>query len=196
MIRRPPRSTLFPYTTLFRSSVQIALKKLLFIMIALTLGVGLGWWYFHKRELPSSYAAYREYDYITNGQSNTVSVIDLRTFRPAKTLRVGAAPTGIAANTKKNEIYVVNSGSSNVSVIDAERNAVVATIGVQGTPYFIDVSSEGERAYVANSVSANVSVIDLEQRRVLANVRVGASPGLAQVSPDGNTVVVRYRGDD
>src|SRR5260370_16635939 len=104
MIRRPPRSTLFPYTTLFRSSVQIALKKLLFIMIALPLTVGLGRWYFHQRELPSSYPAYREYAYITNGKSNTVSVIDLRTFRPATTLPVCAAPTAITPNTKKNEI--------------------------------------------------------------------------------------------
>src|SRR3712207_6923011 len=29
MIRRPPRSTLFPYTTLFRSTMQRALKRLL-----------------------------------------------------------------------------------------------------------------------------------------------------------------------
>src|SRR2546429_6379503 len=28
MIRRPPRSTLFPYTTLFRSLVEIALREL------------------------------------------------------------------------------------------------------------------------------------------------------------------------
>src|SRR2546430_8997863 len=28
MIRRPPRSTLFPYTTLFRSTVRFATKKL------------------------------------------------------------------------------------------------------------------------------------------------------------------------
>src|SRR2546430_6598312 len=27
MIRRPPRSTLFPYTTLFRSRVQLAVKR-------------------------------------------------------------------------------------------------------------------------------------------------------------------------
>src|SRR2546430_15514229 len=30
MIRRPPRSTLFPYTTLFRSSDPIGLEELLF----------------------------------------------------------------------------------------------------------------------------------------------------------------------
>ena len=129
-------------------------------MIALPVLVGLGWWYFHLRELASLDPAYREYAYITNGKSNTVSVIDLRTFQLATTIRVGAGPTGIAANSKKNEIYVVNTVSNNVSVIDAERNQVVATIGVQGKPYFIDVSLDGKRGYVANSGSANVSVID------------------------------------
>ena len=101
--------------------------------------------------MPDYGPAYREYAYVTNGKSNTVSVIDLRTFEPAKTIAVGTEPTGVAANSKKNEIYVVNTGSNNVSVIDAEKNAVVATIGVHGKPYFIDVSEDGKRAYVANS---------------------------------------------
>ena len=91
-------------------------------------------------------------------------MIDLRTFALAKTIPVGSEPTGIAANSKKNEIYVVNTGSNNVSVIDAETNTVVATIGVHGRPYFIDVAEDGKRAYVANSGSSNVSVIDLEKR--------------------------------
>src|SRR5689334_24179874 len=45
MIRRPPRSTLFPYTTLFRSSIQVSITKqceqtfvLEFIGALLTLG--------------------------------------------------------------------------------------------------------------------------------------------------------------
>src|ERR1700736_3138760 len=130
------------------------------------LGVG-AWWYFREQALPDYGPAYREYAYVTNGKSNTVSVIDLRTFELAKTIPVGASPTGVAANSRKNEIYVVNSGSNNVSVIDAEKNAVVATIGVQGRPYFIDVAEDGKRAYVANSASANISVIDLEKRGVV-----------------------------
>ena len=134
------------------------MKKFLFLVVTLAVAGGLGWWYFHERQLPSYGPAYREYAYVTNGKSNTVSVIDLRTFQPAKTIRVGSEPTGIAANSKKNEIYVVNTQSNSVSVIDAERNEVVATIGVHAAPYFIDVSADGKRAYVANSKSANVSV--------------------------------------
>ncbi len=179
----------------FRETTFI-LRKLLITVVLIPLLVGLGWWYLREQALPDYGPAYREYAYITNGKSNTVSVIDLRTFEPAKTIAVGMEPTGVAANTKKNEIYVVNSESNNVSVIDAEKNAAVATIGVHGRPYFIDVSEDGKRAYVANSGSANVSVIDLDKRIVIGNVRVGAAPGLARVSPDGATVVVSNRGDD
>jgi YVTN family beta-propeller protein len=96
------------------------LRKVLLIIVSLPVLIGLGWLYFHERQLTDYGPAYHEYAYITNGKSNTVSVIDLRTFQYAKTIKVGNEPTGVAANSKKNEIYVVNTGSNNVSVIDAE----------------------------------------------------------------------------
>src|SRR5207244_11744585 len=98
-------------------------------------------------------------------------------------LKAGSEPTGIAANSKKNEIYIVNTGSNNVSVVDAERNEVVAAIGVHGRPYFMDVSPDGRRAYVANSGSNNVSAVDLEHRTVMGNVPVVVCTGPATVSP-------------
>ncbi len=116
------------------------MRKLLLIIVLIPLLAAAGWWYFREQSLPDYGPLYREYAYVTNGKSNTVSVIDLRTYQPAKTISVGLEPTGVAANSKKNEIYVVNTGSNNISVIDAEKNAVVATIGVQGRPFFIYAS--------------------------------------------------------
>src|SRR5207253_10693639 len=147
-------------------------RKLLFIVVLIPILGAIGWWYFREQSLPDYGPLYRQYAYVTNGKSNTVSVLDLRTFALAKTIPVGSEPTGIAANSKKNEIYVVNAGSNNVSVIDAETNTVAATIGVHGRPYFIDVTSDGKRAYVANSGSSTVSVIDLDKQLVIGNVRV------------------------
>ena len=149
-----------------------------------------------EESLPPYPLAYREYAYVTNGKSNTVSVIDVLNFRVIKDISVGRGPTGVAENPKKNEVYVVNTESANVSVIDAESNRVVATIGVEGSPYFIDVSPDGKRGYVANAASNNVSVIDLELRKVITTVPVGAQPGLAHISPDGDSVVVPNRSDD
>jgi YVTN family beta-propeller protein len=146
-----------------------------------------------SHEFPDYPANYREYAYITNGGSNTVTVLDVVNLRQDRVIRVGSNPTGVAANTKRNEVYVVNTGSNSVSVIDAEKNGVVATIPVHQRPYFISVSADGARAYVANSGSNNVSVIDLKARREIAVVGVGEGPGVAAVTPDGNAIVVSNR---
>jgi YVTN family beta-propeller protein len=142
---------------------------------------------------PEVPAGYREYAYVTNGKSNTVSVLDLVNLRADRTLRVGDNPTGIAANPRRNEIYVVNTKSGTVSVIDASSNSVVATIPVHRQPYFISVDAAGGRAYVANSGSNSVSVIDLDKRHEIAAVGAGEQPGLARVSPDMRSVVVSNR---
>src|SRR2546423_9623164 len=41
MIRRPPRSTLFPYTTLFRSSYEVSASPALFLTSSDPAGAGL-----------------------------------------------------------------------------------------------------------------------------------------------------------
>jgi YVTN family beta-propeller protein len=140
-------------------------------------------------------AAYHEYAYVTNGKSNDVSVIDMRTFKPLKSIPVGKGPTGVASSPSRNEVYVVDSDSNELRVIDAERNVVTANITLGRSPFFVDVASDGDRAYVANSGSNDVSVIDLTAKKVIASIAVGAAPGLAKVSPDGKTVVVSNRAD-
>ena len=146
-----------------------------------------------RHDFPTYASNYREFAYVTNGGSNSVSVLDVVNLRQDRMLRVGINPTGLAINPKRNEVYVVNSGSESVSVIDTEKNAVVGTIGVHARPYFISVDEDGKRAYVANSGSNNVSVIDLDKRKAIATVGVGEAPGEAQISPDGRTLVVSNR---
>src|SRR3984893_1411856 len=114
-----------------------------------------------QSDFPNYPANYREYAYISNGGSNTVTVLDVVNMRQDRVIAVGSGPSGLAVNPRRNEVYVVNSGSGTVSVINAETNTVAATIPVQRQPYSIDVDAEGRRAYVANSGSNNVSVTDL-----------------------------------
>ena len=149
-----------------------------------------------RHHFPQYPANYREFAYVTNGGSNTVSVLDLVNLRQDRVLAVGPEPSGISINPVKNEIYVVNTGgggNGSISVIDAERNRVVATIPVHRKPYFIDVDVEGRRGYVANSGSNTVSVIDLEKRHEIGVVGVGEGPGLAKISPDRKSLVVTNR---
>jgi len=148
-----------------------------------------------SHHFPQHPSNYREFAYVSNGGSNTVSVYDVVNMRLDRELQVGQSPSGVTANPKRNEVYVVNSGGSqgSISVIDTEKNAVVATIPVHKQPYFLDVDKDGERAYVANSGSNSVSVLDLGTRREIAEIHTGLGPGLARISPDGKSLVVTNR---
>lgn len=147
----------------------------------------------HRKPFPTFPPDYREYGYVSDGLSGTVTVLDLVNIREERTLQVGRKPTGMAVNPARKEVYAVNTGSDSVTVIDATQNKVVYTIGVHHQPYFISVAPDGKRAYVANSGSNSVSVLDLVNRREIAVAGTGEEPGLARISSDGRSLVVTNR---
>ena len=147
-----------------------------------------------RSHFPDVPTGYREYAYVTNGASNTVSVLDLVNLRQDRTLQVGLNPSGVAVNPVRNEVYVVNTQSGTVTVINAAANRIVSTIGVHRLPYFISVEPSGQRAYIANSGSNSVSVVDLDRRREVAVAGTGEQPGLARISSDMRSLVVTNRG--
>ena len=136
----------------------------------------------------------REFAYVANSASNTVTVLDLVYLRPDRTLSVGNAPVALAVNSQRDEVYVVNSQpgqpSGSVSVIDTGNNAVTATIPVQRNPSFIVVDKTGQRAFVVNTGSNSVTVLDLAKRQSIATVATANRPDAAALSPDGRTLVV------
>jgi YVTN family beta-propeller protein len=140
---------------------------------------------------------YREYAYVTNGGSDTVTVLDVVNVRIDRELAVGHHPIAVAVSPTRNEVYVVNSGApganGSISVIDAEHNAVVATIPVHKQPASIDIDATGSTAYVANSGSNSVSVIDLKARRETTQISAGEDPAAARLSADGKSLVVTNR---
>ncbi len=140
---------------------------------------------------------YREYAYVTNGGSGTVTVLDVVDVRIDRELRVGPNPVAVAASPTRNEVYVVNSGvegaQGSVSVINAENNTVAATISVHRQPVSIDLDPAGALAYVANSGSNTISVLDLKARREIAQIGAGEEPVAARISLDGKTLVVANR---
>jgi YVTN family beta-propeller protein len=150
-----------------------------------------------RKHLPQYPTNLREYAYVTNGGSNTVTVIDVRNLRVDRTIAVGHDPDGVAASPSRNEVYVVNSGArgsnGSISIINAQTNRVTASIPVQQRPRFIDLDPTGQRAYVTNSASNSISVIDLQKRKQIAVIGVGETPTMARLAPNGNSLVVTNR---
>jgi YVTN family beta-propeller protein len=140
---------------------------------------------------------YREYAYVTNGVSGTVTVLDVVYVRVDREIAVGQNPVAIVANPSRNEVYAVNSGTAlgqgSVSVIDTQSNSVAATIPLHRQPVSIDLDASGSHAYVANSGSNTISVLDLRSRREVAVIGAGESPAAARISPDGTALVVANR---
>ncbi|MGA8043727.1 MAG: YncE family protein [Terracidiphilus sp.] len=140
---------------------------------------------------------YREYVYVTNGDSDTVSIYDVVNVRLDRELAVGVHPVAVLPGTSRNEVYVVNEGApgtqGSVSVINAETNTVAATIPVRRQPVAIALGPKDALAYVANAGSNNISVLDLKARREVAVIGAGEEPAALRVSPDGKSLVVANR---
>ena len=151
-------------------------------------------------DFPQYPANYREYAYVTNQGSATVTVLDVVNVRLDRELPVGLNPVAVAASPTRNEVYVLNTGvpggQGSISVINCEHNAVVATIAVGRDPDSIDVDARGELAFVANRGSNSVSVVNLEFRNAVTQIGVGEEPDAVKLSPDGKTLVVANWGGD
>jgi YVTN family beta-propeller protein len=150
-----------------------------------------------SHDFPQYPPNYREYAYVTNGGSGTVSVLDVVNVRLDRELAVGQNPVAVAVSPTRNEVYVVNSGAAggqgSVSVINAENNTVSGAITVHRQPVSIEIDPTGELAYVANSGSNTISVVDLKTRREIAAIGAGEEPVSAHLSADGNTLAVANR---
>jgi YVTN family beta-propeller protein len=152
----------------------------------------------HRHDFPTYPANYREYGYVTNGGSGTVTVIDVVNVRVDREIPVGQNPIAVAASPTRNEVYVVDSGApggnGSLVIIDAEHNTVAQTIPLRRQPVAIDLDKVGAFAYIANAGSNSISVIDLKERREVARIGTGEQPDSATISPDGKTLVVANRG--
>jgi YVTN family beta-propeller protein len=154
-------------------------------------------------DFPQYPANYREFAYVTNGASGTVSVVDVVNVRLDRELAVGLNPVAVAASPTRNEVYVVNAGTANgqgpqgsqgwISIVNTENNSVAGSIAVHRQPLAIEVDPGGDLAYVANSGSNSVSVLDLKARREIALIGTGEEPAAVKLSPDGKSLVVANR---
>src|SRR3712207_7680474 len=77
MIRRPPRSTLFPYTTLFRSAVENAHRRVVVVHVAGGLGGGGGGLERRQGEVASRALAGRSEEHTSELQSRQYLVCRL-----------------------------------------------------------------------------------------------------------------------
>jgi len=136
-----------------------------------------------------------QHAYITNQNSNNVSVIDTATNTVIATINVGAAPYGVAVSPDGSKVFVANAHSNTVSVIDTGSNTVTGTANVGSNPAGVAITPDGKKVYVANDASANVSVINTATPNAVSSTVTLGTPGNPNpvgvaVSPDGSVAFV------
>ena len=177
----------------FSHASKRALLQRFFILLVATPGlVQLGGC--RTGAFPQYPANYREYAYVANNGSNTISVLDVVHVRQQALLQVGAHPVALIANPMHNEVYALSEGYGNgngsLAFIDAESNRVTASLSLGHMPSAAAIDSRGERLYITNAGSNSVSVVNLQARKVIAVAGVGEQPGAVALSPDNTTLVV------
>ena len=127
--------------------------------------------------------------YVSNNDSDTVSVIDSTSNKVLTSINVEDGPAGIAINSNTNQIYVANYYSDNVSVIDGENDLVIDVINVGDTPRNIQVNTVTNKIYVANYFGNSISVIDGNTNSVIEYIDIERPWGVS-VNTDSNSIYI------
>ena len=116
--------------------------------------------------------------YVTNTDSNSVSIINRELEKVVGIIKVGRGPKGITANSRGDRVYVINSRSNTISVIDTANNEVMDTInlitGIEPTE--VVLLPDDETLYISNFGSDNILVVSTVSGSLIATISVGVSP--------------------
>lgn len=151
-----------------------------------------------RHDFPSYPANYREYIYVANAGSNTVSAIDVVNLRLDREITVGVHPVELLASHRRREVYVLNSGSTkttarasgSLAILDAQNQRIVATLPAGRSPQSFALAPDDRFAYVSSAGTSSLVVLDLSQRRIAAEIPLHLTPDRVAVTPDGKSVLV------
>lgn len=135
--------------------------------------------------------------YVTNTDSDTVTVIERQRDVVVATMAVGRRPKGIAVNSDGTKVYVANSGSNTISVVDTDARKVINAISNMGySPAELVLSADEQWLYATNPDSDKVTVIDTVSQTVSSHISVGRRPAAIAYDGDRSKVYVANWGDN
>ena len=165
---------------------------------------------------PPSTASVGELAYVTNEDSQNLSVIDTRTDSVVATIPVGTRPRGVKVNPDGRTVYVALSGSpkcppsmpdeeceklksdktkDGIAEVDVVARRVRRVLPGGSDPEQFDITNDGKRLYISNEDAGSASVVDVAKGTIDTTVKVGAEPEGVRISPDGKIVYVTAESD-
>jgi hypothetical protein len=81
--------------------------------------------------------------FTSNGRANTVTIFDLKTLKPAGTVKTGTNPDAIVYDAVTKRVFTMNGRSNDVTAINAADGTVAGTFAVSGKPEFAVADGKG-----------------------------------------------------
>src|SRR2546430_13764152 len=169
MIRRPPRSTLFPYTTLFRSRLLVANDEARHLVL-------------FEPNVRGHFLNSRVSAISFGGGTPSIVASDLNSHinynTPAGSDAERAISLALPADIVRaadGALYVAATSSAKVGVLNSQ-GAVQSRITVGQGPTALALNGSRNLLYVLNRFDETISIVDLASRTQLAAFPVGFNP--------------------
>jgi YVTN family beta-propeller protein len=140
-------------------------------------------------------AAVRQKLYVTNSAGDDVTVVDVATNKPLRSIEVGKHPHGIAVPASQDIIYVTIEGTEpgELIAIDPYTDKIVRRMPVGPEPNQLAVTPDGKFAYVP-AKDGYYEVVDLAQFKIIDRIFTGGRPHNTLCSPDGKRMYLAPMG--
>jgi DNA-binding beta-propeller fold protein YncE len=124
-----------------------------------------------------------------DGVARTVTIFDLATLKPEKTLKTDPDPDGMAYDPVTGRVFVINGDGASTTVIDAAKGEIVRTVPLGGQPEF--GATDGLGKFFVN-IESNREIVRLDTATLAVDARwkIGdcESPHGLAVDPSGHRV--------
>ena len=108
--------------------------------------------------------------FITNQLSNSVSVIDLETYKVIKEISVGSKPAGVAVSKDGKKIFISNPESKEISFIDGNTLENIKNISLGKGPLGIALTKDDKFLLVADWYENKVRVINTNTLKLIKKI--------------------------
>jgi len=125
--------------------------------------------------------------FITNGQSNSVTIFDLKTLAKVGEPQTGQNPDSVCFEPKTKHIFTFNGRSSDSTAIDPKTNEVIKSFPLGGKPEECAVDGTG-KIYVNLENSSEIIEIDATKPAILRHASLAPCE-----SPSGLAIDVKNK---
>jgi YVTN family beta-propeller protein len=111
--------------------------------------------------------------FVSDGQSSTVTIFDLKTLKTIAEVPTGKKPDAIIFDPATSRVFAFNGGSNSATVIEAKDGKVAGTIDLGGGPEFASADGNG---YVYNNLEDESLVLKINSRTLKVEQRWPTAP--------------------